>query len=79
VGDMADWVNERDEEYDEQFDESQEMIPFEVKRAEAETPKAWLLVVDGQKEWFPKSRCDFDSGTMILEVPRWLAMEKGLI
>lgn len=76
---MADWVND-DYPGEDDFDDSQEMVPFKVKRCEHETAAAWLLVLEGgEKDWFPKSRCDFDPATMILEVPRWLVSRKGLV
>ena len=42
-----------------------------------ETANAWLLDIDGEKVWMPKSQCELD-GDMVL-VPEWLAIEKDLI
>ena len=42
-----------------------------------ETEKAYLIT-DGDKDhWLPKSQCEFEDG--IMQMPEWLAMEKGLI
>lgn len=77
MGDMSGW--QREDMGDDDFDESQEMIKFKVLECEHETAAAWLLRLNGgAKEWFPKSRCDFDPAVMILEVPRWLAEKKRL-
>lgn len=54
------------------------MLSFDYESKEAETDMAWLLVIDGMKIWLPKSRCYQDEHTMIVEVPEWLAEEKGL-
>jgi len=46
---------------------------------------AWLLLLDGsdpwnqKKEWFPKSKCEIDEANYTIQVPEWLALEKGLI
>lgn len=45
-----------------------------------ETPKAWLVSDDGEKEnavWIPKSQAEMANG--LLTLPEWLAKEKGLI
>ena len=42
-----------------------------------ETEKAWLLDIDGQEMWFPKSICKFDNNYIIM--PYWFAEQKELI
>ena len=41
-----------------------------------ELDKAWLLDCEGDREWFPKSKCTFDPKKGELEAPKWLLREK---
>ncbi|WP_034039779.1 hypothetical protein [Wocania ichthyoenteri] len=41
-----------------------------------ELDKAWLLDCEGDKVWFPKSKCNFDNTKKELEAPKWLLQEK---
>lgn len=44
-----------------------------------ETEKAYRLF-DGQKtEWVPKSQCEWDEKDKTMQMPEWLAMDKGFI
>lgn len=57
-----------------------------------ETERAYLFT-DGEKlknadgtpsllpkaQWLPKSQCEWDSRDKIMQIPEWLALEKGLI
>ena len=43
-----------------------------------ETESAWLLSFDGEEIWFAKSECAIDENEKNIEVPEWLAIEKGL-
>lgn len=52
-----------------------------------ETEKAWL-VTDGMEEyaiWIPKSQVEFDKedpeegDTVLMTIPKWLAIDKGLV
>ncbi|MDB5582806.1 MAG: hypothetical protein JWR80_7982 [Bradyrhizobium sp.] len=52
----------------------------------AETPKAILISDDGDRDravWVPKEHCDIDRSArknyIIVTMPEWLALEKGLI
>jgi hypothetical protein len=45
----------------------------------AETEKAWLLNVEGEESWFPKSKCTIDEKRGVITVPHWLADQKGLV
>jgi hypothetical protein len=53
---------------------------YEYDNLLQETDKAWLLDIEGEEIWFPKSQCNLTYGdsTYIL-VPDWLAGKKGLI
>jgi len=44
-----------------------------------ETDLSWLLKIDGDQIWFPKSRCEIDEDDGTIEVPEWLAIEKELV
>lgn len=49
-----------------------------------ETDAAILVSEDGEKGiWIPKSKCEFSDsdvhGFVTIELPEWLALEKGLI
>ena len=41
-----------------------------------ELDKAWLLDCEGDQEWFPKSKCNFDKENNELEAPKWLLEQK---
>ena len=43
------------------------------------TPASWLLDFGGFEEWLPKSQCEIDETSKVIEVPRWLAEKKGLL
>jgi hypothetical protein len=42
------------------------------------TSKAWLVDVNGNEVWLPRSRCVWVTGEVI-RVPVWLAKIKGLV
>jgi hypothetical protein len=44
-----------------------------------ERGKSICILIDGKKFWLPKSQVDFRGWSSIVEVPEWLAREKGLI
>ena len=56
-------------------------VALRFNEEKVETARAYLLVLeDGEEAWFPKSQIvsiDWNTGT--LQVPRWLAEEKGLL
>lgn len=64
-----------------------ETVEIAFDGIKAETDKAFLLEIDGEEEWIPKSQIESwkmkeskwgkKSGTC--EIPEWLAEEKGLI
>ena len=44
-----------------------------------ETDKAYLLF-DGDKEvWVPKANSEWDAHSKTMQMPEWMAMQKGLI
>jgi hypothetical protein len=43
-----------------------------------ETESAWLLTVEDEDIWFPKSQCSIGTENEEISVPTWLAIEKGL-
>lgn len=55
------------------------ILEFEDCHYEHETDHAWLLDIEGEKVWVPKSQCEYDESTGILEIPEWLALAKELI
>lgn len=59
------------------YDEDEVELSYES--LEHETGAAWLLVIEGEKVWLPKSRCSIDEDAKVVVVPEWLAVEKGLV
>jgi hypothetical protein len=49
-------------------------IEIELKH---ETDRAYLVDNDGEDVWVPKSQCEYDNGE--LQIPEWLAKDKGLV
>lgn len=43
-----------------------------------ETDMAYLLAIDDEEVWLPKSQCKMTE-TRVAELPEWLAIEKGLV
>lgn len=44
------------------------------------TEKAWLVRSDvGEEIWIPKSLAEYNERRSELSLPRWLAMQRGLI
>lgn len=41
-----------------------------------ETTSAWYLDCEGDKEWFPKSKCNYNKDKEELEAPKWLLKKK---
>lgn len=54
-----------------------------------DTDKAWLMVVEEEEMWLPKSKCEFTPDTRtssmfggipgVVTIPEWLAKRKGLM
>lgn len=62
-----------------------ETVYITVDEVRRETDKAILCVIDDEKVWIPKSQIGEDSAVTELgdsgelEIPEWLAIEKGLV
>lgn len=50
--------------------------PCEFKR---ETDKAYLVDIDGEKIWFPKSQSELSEDKDCIFISEWIAQQKGLI
>lgn len=44
-----------------------------------ETEAAYLIVIDDEKIWLPKSQARIYEKSKKIYIPEWLALEKGLI
>ncbi len=51
-------------------------IAGELRR---ETEKAYLLFDGTREAWLPKASCEWDEKDKTMQMPEWLALEKGLI
>jgi len=58
---------------------TREIIVVEYIRIVTQTHLAWLLETTEGNIWFPKSECTIDEDNQVLELPEWLAYEKGVI
>lgn len=57
-------------------DKGDEEVTIEIDALVKETAKAYLVDIDGDEYWFPKSQVDLDG--MSLTLPEWLARKEGL-
>ena len=55
-----------------------DMKPYDVEEYIRSSENAWLVQIDGEEFWLPKSQCEFDEVDMIVMIPNWLAKKKGL-
>lgn len=57
-----------------------EKVSTEIDAWLKETEKAYLVVIDGEEFWFPKSLTKIAGSKKesFIEMPKWLAVEKGL-
>lgn len=63
------------------FSDWHDKEPYEYEELVHETDHAWLLRIDGEELWLPKSKCNLDEQdgrSPCVWVPNWLADEKGL-
>jgi len=58
------------------FDDATEEATYDIDEIKKETDKAWLVSIEGEDYWFPKSQCRIDGNTIVM--PIWLAEDKGL-
>lgn len=59
-----------------------ERLDMKYNHIKAVTKKAYLLDLDGdgtRKIWVPKSQVELNQKTCTVNIPRWLAIKKGLI
>lgn len=63
---------------------SQSWVHLDVEEVKRETDKAFLVVIDGEQVWIPKSQIDspddYEEGdtNCTISVTEWIANEKGL-
>lgn len=53
-----------------------DMITIECELLD-ETELAWLVGYEDKTVWVPQSQCRFDDNK--LQLPEWMAIEKGLV
>jgi hypothetical protein len=58
---------------------SRELIDIEYDELKHETDMAYLVIIDGDEVWIPKSVCELDEDNQIIEVQEWFAEKEGLI
>ncbi|MBA7481645.1 hypothetical protein ES707_17119 [subsurface metagenome] len=58
-----------------------EEISIEIDAWLKETKKAYLVVIDGEEIWVPKSLTKIDSSDKesFVVMPKWLGVEKGVV
>ncbi len=47
-------------------------------KVKAITKKSWLVVIDNESYWLPKSRCHLDENEKTVIIERWLCEKKGI-
>jgi hypothetical protein len=54
---------------------------YEVDDLISETDDAWLVAIDNEEFWLPKSQCSLDDpdDPEWAMIPDWLAKKKGLL
>lgn len=55
-----------------------ELSWFDVDEVVKETPHAYLLLIENEELWLPKSQVKFDEDDGLVGLPGWLAEDKGL-
>lgn len=56
-----------------------ELVDLEVDILKYETPRAYLLIIDGKEVWLPKSQVAYSDDDKKITLPEWLAIEKELV
>ena len=54
-------------------------VEIDFDEVEQTTDGAWLVRIDLQKVWLPRSICEVDEYMNVATVPTWLARKEGLI
>ena len=75
---MSDAVNDEINREERQMEIENEPVTIDYDEYVYETEKAWLLVIEGDEHWFPKSQCSLDTKEQTISVPCWLLEQKGL-
>lgn len=52
---------------------------YDVQEFVRETPQAWVLVIDNEEFTLPKSQVTYEEGDDEIEIPDWLAEDRGLL
>ena len=52
---------------------------YEYEEIIADTDLAWLVRIDGEDYWLPKSQVEIDEDHQEIEIPNWLAKDKEII
>lgn len=60
------------------YDRETERDVYSYDDLVTKTPRAWLLRFGDDDIWLPKSQCDLYEHSREVDVPNWLAEEKGL-
>jgi len=55
------------------------MISIEFDRLVENRSLAICVEIDRKKYWLPKSQIDFREWSKFVEIPEWLAVEKGIV
>lgn len=54
-------------------------VTFDVDELVVKNDDSWLMVIEGEEVWLPRSECTFLDEEMQIEIPRWLAEKEGLV
>lgn len=54
------------------------LVELDFEELKRETDRAWLVTIDGNDYWLPKSQCDIDIRCCTVWISRWLAENLGL-
>lgn len=55
------------------------LVDLEVDRWVAETPRAFIVVINGKRVMLPKQFCEFDENDAVMTMPEWLAIDRELV
>jgi hypothetical protein len=55
------------------------LIDISFDEIQAETEKAWRIIIDDEGYWLPKSQVEMYEDDLVVVVPEWLAIEKNLV
>ena len=58
---------------------NEEVVEINFDEVIKETALAYLIRIDEDEIWLPKSQCDMDQAGHVVDIPEWLALDKDLI